>query len=103
MSDENWGEWHGWNGGECPVDGDTVIQAVFSDGTAGENKASVYGWKTNATPPVAYRIKKEPEAIETAVFCCENGYFDKLVQPGMRKAIITFTDGELDIDWAEGE
>ena len=28
MTDYNDGQWHGWNGGECPVEPDTVVQYV---------------------------------------------------------------------------
>lgn len=37
MTDYNDGNWHGWNGGECPVHPETVIDAliVFSDGRPG--------------------------------------------------------------------
>ena len=32
MTDYNDGQWHGWNGGECPVHPKTEVDAVFGDG-----------------------------------------------------------------------
>jgi hypothetical protein len=29
MTDYNDGKWHGWNGGECPVDPDSEIEAYY--------------------------------------------------------------------------
>ena len=33
MTDYNNGEWHGWNGGECPVHPQTEVSATHVDGT----------------------------------------------------------------------
>jgi hypothetical protein len=40
MTDYNDGKWHGWNGGECPVHPESVVEAVWyhetSTGIAGK-------------------------------------------------------------------
>ena len=33
MTDFNDGEWHGWNGGDCPVHPDSVVQTQLADET----------------------------------------------------------------------
>jgi hypothetical protein len=29
MTDYNDGKWHGWNGGDCPVHGETVVDVIW--------------------------------------------------------------------------
>lgn len=68
MSGDNWGPWIGWNGGECPVDGDAVVDIVWH-GSSGVVVSSDYanfiGWggydKGGKKYFIsAYRVKKEP-------------------------------------------
>jgi hypothetical protein len=39
MTDYNDGKWHGWNGGECPVDPQTHVDIVYknNDGSCGRH------------------------------------------------------------------
>lgn len=56
--DTEWGPWIGWNGGECPVDGDAVVQCFCDEGERfyDEHFADELDWSTGG----AYRVKKEP-------------------------------------------
>lgn len=33
MTNYNDGKWHGWNGGECPIHPESLVEAVFLDDT----------------------------------------------------------------------
>ena len=35
MTDYNDGKWHGWNGGDCPVDPEALVQIIYSSGDKG--------------------------------------------------------------------
>ena len=51
MTDHNDGNWHGWNGGECPVHPKSVVEAVWHDplrSTAG------------VTGPCPAKVENEP-------------------------------------------
>ena len=43
MTDYNDGKWHGWNGGECPVHPETVVEVVTTEGS-GEGPAVAFVW-----------------------------------------------------------
>lgn len=51
-------DWIEWKGGECPVDGDTMVEVLYRDGEALEDCAECFGWCNNgdADDIVAYRI-----------------------------------------------
>lgn len=58
--DRDAGGWIEWHGGECPVNGDTVVEVLFE---IGETKKSEYptifnwtGHYKNKSPIIAYRI-----------------------------------------------
>jgi len=59
MSNE-WGPWIGWNGGECPVDRDAVVEVQYTEREA--NKAGKFIWSKSGynADIIAYRVKKEP-------------------------------------------
>lgn len=67
MVNYNDGKWHGWNGGECPVHPETVVEVRWrSDfaaqtGQAGKfNSASQWSWEEdNTNRIVAFRVIKE--------------------------------------------
>ena len=46
MIDYNDGNWHGWNGGDCPVHPESVVEVeLFSGGKAAKyNSAGLYSW-----------------------------------------------------------
>ena len=60
-------EWIEWNGGECPVAGDTLVEVRFQDGTHSKaRKAAIWSWKHDFVNSdiVAYRIV-EPAKIKS--------------------------------------
>jgi len=50
--------WTDWLGGDCPVDGNTIVLVRFRDGIVVEFKADLLGWlhKNDSTDIVAYAI-----------------------------------------------
>lgn len=59
MTDYNDGNWHGWNGGECPVHPDTRGEFVFADGSICTIKpAGAWGWDDTELPIIAFRVTK---------------------------------------------
>ena len=60
MTNYNDGKWHGWNGGECPVHPETLVNAKFSCGTECDGyRAGPWDWGDNPTKIVAFRVVKE--------------------------------------------
>lgn len=62
MSEEN--EFIDWQGGECPVDQDMVVDAVFSDGSVTTNRwAGELDWQCTNHPGgiLAYRVVEAPK------------------------------------------
>ena len=62
----NDGKWHGWNGGECPVHPETVIEARWKStiasqrGQAGYYGAGQWTWENNySNHIIAFRVVKE--------------------------------------------
>ena len=59
MMADQWGEWKIWNGGECPVASETVVQVQLADetridvdfnrldGRCGMQKAAIWCWRVN--------------------------------------------------------
>ena len=61
MTNYNDGKWHGWNGGECPVHPESVVEAVWHDAnqeTTGIRKGPALGgaWRGQI---VKFRVVKE--------------------------------------------
>ena len=107
---DEWGPWIGWNGGECPVDGIPIsMDLMLFNGTRHLTKIrpEAWGWsaKNTADAIIAYRIKKEPEVREITAFITDDGsIFSEsygLTSHTHRKAIITLTNGEPSIGWAD--
>ena len=110
---DEWGPWIGWNGGECPVDPDAKIQAVWrthKGRNGGEYTATSVNWQRdeldhNLDCPVAYRIKKEPEVREITAFITDDGsIFSEsygLTSHTHRKAIITTQGDKISARWAD--
>ena len=61
MTNYNDGEWHGWNGGECPVHPETVVEATTKEfGFVSTKAGDYYGWeKGHGNPILAFRVIKE--------------------------------------------
>ncbi|MAF05937.1 MULTISPECIES: hypothetical protein [unclassified Herbaspirillum] len=60
-------EWIEWKGGECPVDGETIVQVGFRDGIEMQGeRADFWDWsharRRSFADIVAYRVVKEKEA-----------------------------------------
>lgn len=65
MTDYNDGKWHGWNGGECPVDRLTRIEAVYVNAHGelrkDERSAGSHMWVATDMPraeTIAFRVVK---------------------------------------------
>lgn len=60
MTDYNDGKWHGWNGGECPVHPESVVQFVakLNAGTLNEWSADQCDWDSASNPIIAFRVVK---------------------------------------------
>ena len=60
MTDYNDGKWHGWNGGECPVDPKSEVEWIWHDpaqNTAGKSEglASRAAWRSHV---LKFRVTK---------------------------------------------
>lgn len=71
MTDYNDGKWHGWNGGECPVHGQSVVEIAYRsyDGVSigqDKNDAAAFEWGCDESPIIAFRVVepyREPRVI----------------------------------------
>tara|TARA_R110000796_G_scaffold30122_14_gene80781 strand:- start:2679 stop:3161 length:483 start_codon:yes stop_codon:yes gene_type:complete len=52
------GKWIGWNGGECPVHSEAVVEVTYGE-ERDRRLASVFDWNHDLLPIVAYRVIKE--------------------------------------------
>lgn len=84
MVDYNDGKWHGWNGGECPVHPETIVEGIYFDpekkcvdhrSPVGD-RAICFDWtRDGCLELIAFRVikeHKEPREFWT--------YFDKDIQ-----------------------
>lgn len=59
----NDGRWYGWNGGECPVHPETIVEVIIVAGAGGERrdrKAETFAWGLYPDHNiVAFRVIKE--------------------------------------------
>ena len=58
MTDYNDGKWHGWNGGECPVHTESVVQVSTCEGWHTE-RAGNWNWDDKKTPISSFRVVNE--------------------------------------------
>jgi hypothetical protein len=60
-SNYNDGKWHGWNGGECPVYPNTVVETVWVNGDCKKGVASRWKWRVEGQIQymIAFRVIKE--------------------------------------------
>ena len=79
---DGWGSWEIWDGEVNLSNADTAID---------DNGATI-----------AYRIKKEPVVVKFDVWIdvSQKTLFKHKIDNYDRRAIITLTDGEIDIEWA---
>ena len=56
----NNGEWHGWNGGDCPVHPNSEVYVMFNSGEVARGfNADEWDWSHNiSTKLVAFRVTK---------------------------------------------
>ncbi|SEN50496.1 hypothetical protein SAMN04489859_100890 [Paracoccus alcaliphilus] len=62
MTDYNDGRWHGWNGGECPVHPETLVEIVYFEEGITHNEAlcKYCDFSDEADLPIiAFRVVKE--------------------------------------------
>lgn len=60
MTNYNDGKWHGWNGGEMPVHGDSLVDVLFLEEDAVEDTdADSFDWDCINLPIAAFRVTKE--------------------------------------------
>ena len=55
MTNYNDGNWYGWNGGECPVNPKTLVEALYPSGLGSTGIACNRNW----TSPLLFRVIKE--------------------------------------------
>ena len=57
----NDGNWHGWNTGAMPVHAETLVTAIFDDGSGSSVTALAcdYSWEVKGFSPVVFRVTKE--------------------------------------------
>lgn len=77
MTDYNDGTIHGWNGGDCPVHPETVVEYWLRDGVPETIKAEGLWWshETTGSDVIAFRVVKEyvePKVIWVNEY--EDGY-----------------------------
>ncbi len=59
MTDYNDGNWHGWNGGECPVHPESMVVVTFNDGEEYKGfHADKWIWDSDRDKIVAFRVTK---------------------------------------------
>lgn len=70
MNDYNDGNWHGWNGGECPVHPKSEVLVTIHEGLLYARLEIAYAgsleWDAGDSPIVAFRLVKkfeEPKVI----------------------------------------
>ena len=67
------GQWYGWNGGECPVHPETIVDVVCNDlrcyesvRACGKERAGDWCWSDDSEPIITFRVVKhhvEPRVI----------------------------------------
>ena len=77
----NDGKWHGWNGGECPVDVESIVEGMYlrDDMPAPESpctdRAGHFDWEYEAANTlIAFRVIKEHREPREFWLGCAGGY-----------------------------
>lgn len=94
MTNYNDGEWHAWNGGECPVPPETMVEVTYVNGGCVEGRAGDRQW----SEPLLFlviRDHREPRewwvlqsASERAIFSLEASARESLRDlPGIAEII----------------
>lgn len=76
VTHDGWGDWIGWNGGECPVDdGKEVSVVLYGEDVERFRTAGQFRWAKNAVGPIIkYRTRKAPVMTTVTLFarCDQN-------------------------------
>lgn len=99
---DEFGDWIGWNGGNSFSVAKQMVKVLYASGVKNTLKSDVVAWGHVA----AYRIKKEPVVVVIEGYIgFDNLFYSGKVDEGqgIRKAIITLTDGKPSIEWADDE
>jgi len=82
MTDYSDGNWHGWNGGDCPVHPNTVVEVTWSDGDNWSGEACLNVWNVVQLFRVVKRHKEPREFwIDVHGFAYDNPKYAKSVSP----------------------
>lgn len=73
MINYNDGQWHGWNGGECPVSAKAKVKWATDDGFYGESIAEKLDW-SQGTNICAFRVTRHAPR-ELWLVMSLSGYF----------------------------
>lgn len=67
MTDYNDGKWHGWNGGECPVHPETVVEVVLRDETNTNRKYDDFSSPTAKAGRVSHECWENREGFRQVI------------------------------------
>ena len=103
-----YGPWHGWNGGECPVDGADTIQAICCT-AMGPLTLGGFIEKEAWENIIAYRIKNTPKPVDILGYVwtspsgglglCDSS--DGRPENGDRKFKLTVTGDNIKAEWVK--
>jgi hypothetical protein len=69
-TDYNDGNWHGWNGGECPVHPEAEVTIATTCGMKNfDTLAKMCSWDRLVNPIVAFRVTKEHKVPQEYWLC----------------------------------
>lgn len=96
MTNYNDGSWHGWNGGECPVHPDTVVEVQTYGKNSGSNEdlAYTFSWNepdTYGDTIIAFRVIKEHKEPRE-VWMRWSEYLAEWVDCGQRRDAVLFRE-----------
>lgn len=91
-------DWIEWKDGECPVDGDAIVDVRFGDGTAdSDSSAFLYHWGVSEfvrgeDVVVAYRLHIDPR-IQRLMDACEGELEGLSITEEQARLILAHVDG----------
>ena len=107
---DEFGQWRGWNGGECPVEAEIEAILLGRDGCpmVAPNPAShCWNYSKGSLKVIAYRVKKAPMARKhiTHVKECGDHGLRLLRDPtfGTRAVVITIQGNNITAEWGKDD
>lgn len=112
----NDGLWHGWNGGECPVDTEATVECACANGRTGdpiadlslmERPAWSFDWdgspSDNSLAVIAFRVKPSPPQPRTIYLCEDPGLIPTIHKTAIdaTKAALSYGPGATVSEWRE--